>query len=829
MRSLIVLVILAGCTDFDDLTRNICGNGLVEAGEDCDSSDPTCVRCAVSCSIDDDCPSDAYACGVDGFCHAPSGDLARPSAPVTFQADELRVTDVDHDGRGDVLGISRTSLTVRYGDAAGALSAGDSLITPAQTGPASFGDLDGDGSLDVTLATTEGLVTYTSAFGSLSPLDVEMPLRDGTTGEPIDFISIQAIGPLQFVAFGVADGFVILFVFDFVDEDRFAAAPPCLARLNAIPRASFDIDRVDLYRVHADGAANKNVVLSFTTASGQTCVSSITGSTSAGYSINDITPATGILAKKPILADLEGDADPCPGLVSSDGGPAAMKVWDGALAGGRCGFAASASTLPAFPGAPANTFAIGRIPIKPAIPFLSSDGLVMTNGLYGTAVGVVVPLYLSSRALAHVVFGDLDGDGDIDAAAAPATEDDIDILYRYPEGVELLRYDTASRVTSLTVGDYDGNGIGDFAYTEAAIGHQKLYVAYGTTDRHLAPLQVAAFHDVASVTPFEFRDSLDNLSVADDLLVLQPPVGMATATTTLLHGSPQRTMLSFLDPRIDANADKSTVRATVAGNFGGDDHTDLVVLAAPNADQQALGMRAYRTLGTADGLETTQSAGTIVDGLADCQLANPTGACVQDALYLAWPRAAGDIVIAVDRRPTNVRAIRIDPGQPARPITALTDDLPAGARVQSLHAYDVDGDGTLELIAAFTGSVRICDVDSDGMPTACEDIAPALPKTTLACIDAAPGRVGERGVIVLCREGTTSTIFRITKHAGVLAATELAQGVSLRSLRVDDVTGDGVDDVVAVQGDGSASALVVFPQCTTRDVAACRQTTKEAQ
>jgi hypothetical protein len=822
------LVVLTACTDFDDLARNTCGNGLVEIGEDCDSSQPSCVRCAVSCSLDADCPGEAYTCGVDGFCHAPSGDLARPSAPVTFQADELRVTDVDHDGRGDVLGISRTSLTIRYGDAVGALSAGDSLITPAQTGPASFGDLDGDGSVDVALATTEGLVTYTSAFGSLSPLDVEMPLRDGTTGAPIDFLSIQAIGPLQFVAFGVAEGVVILFVFDFVDEEKLAAAPPCLARLNAIPRASFDIGRVDLYRVHADGAANKNVVLSFTTASGQSCVSSITGSTSAGYAIHDITPPTGALSKKPILADLESDADPCPGLVSSDGGPAAMKVWDGALAGGRCGFAASATNLPAFPNAPANTFAIGRIPIKPAIPLLSSDGLVMTNGLYGTAVGFVVPLYQSSRALAHVVFGDLDGDGDIDAAAAPATEDDIDLLYRYPEGVELLRYDTASRVTTLTIGDYDGNTIGDFAYTEAAVGHQKLYVAYGTADRHLAPLQVAAFHDVSSVTPFEFRDSQDNLSVADDLIVLQPAQSTQAPTTTLLHGSPQRTMLSFLDPRIDANAAKSIVRATVAGKFGGDEHTDLVVIAAPNADQQALGMRAYRTLGTATGLETTQSAGTVVDGLSDCQLPNPAGACLQDALYLAWPRAGGDVVIAVDRHPTNVHAMRIDPGQPARPIAALTNGLPAGSRVQSLHAYDVDGDGTLELVAAFTGSVRVCTVDGDGMPKACEDIASALPNTTLACIDAAPGRVGERGLIVLCREGTTSTIFRITKPGGAFVATELAQGVSLRSLRVDDVTGDGVDDVVTVQGDGSASALVVFPQCTTRDVATCRSLTKVA-
>ena len=830
MRWLLLLA-LVGCTDFDDVTRDVCGNGLLEVGEDCDSNDPSCVRCAVSCAVAEDCPSEAYACGVDGFCHAPGGDLARPSAPVTFQADDLRVTDIDHDGRGDVLGVSRTSLVVRYGDAAGALSASDSFVTPAQSGPASFGDLDGDGSLDVTLSTTEGLVTYTSAFGSLSPLDVETPIFDGTSGQPVDILSIQALGPLQFAAFGISDGFVILMVFDFLDESKFAFAVPCQARLGAIPRASFDTARVDLYRVNPDGAAAKNSVLSFTTASGQVCATSITGSTAAGYTLADITPAgIGTLAKKPILADLEGDADPCPGLVSSDGGPAAMRWWDGQMSGGRCALVAAGAAgaaLPALSGAPANAVAIGRIPISPAILFVSTDALVTTNGLYAQAGGLMVPMYQSSRPLAHVTFGDLDGDGDIDAAAAAATEDDIDILYRYPEGVELLRYDTASRVTTITIGDYDGNGVGDLAYTEAAISHQKMYVAYGTTDRHLPPLQVAAFADVSTVTPFEFRDSADNLSVADDLLVIQPAIGNATATATLLHGSPQRTMLSFLEPRANEMQDKSVVRGTIVGQFTGTAHPDLMVIAAPNPDQQAIGMRAYRVAGGDTGLDTTQSAGTVVDGLADCQLASPSGACVQDVRYLAWPRAAGDVVIAVDRR-SPPRAMRIDPGQIAQPIPALVDGLPPGATVQSLYAFDVDGDGTQELVAAFTGSVRICDVSPDGMPTKCEDIASAIPSSTMSCVDAAPGRVGERGVIALCREGTTSTLFRVTREAGELAVTELAQGVSLRALRVSDVTGDGVDDVIAVQGDGSASALVVFPQCTTRDAAACRATTKEA-
>ncbi|HUS28648.1 MAG TPA: hypothetical protein VMZ53_09065, partial [Kofleriaceae bacterium] len=65
----------AACTDFSTPDRGVCGNGLLEPGEDCDSSDATCVKCAVACSTSAQCPSSAYACGVDGFCHAPGGEL----------------------------------------------------------------------------------------------------------------------------------------------------------------------------------------------------------------------------------------------------------------------------------------------------------------------------------------------------------------------------------------------------------------------------------------------------------------------------------------------------------------------------------------------------------------------------------------------------------------------------------------------------------------------------------------------------------------------------------------------------------------------------------
>ena len=172
MKHLAWLVALAACTDLAPIDRDVCGNGLLEAGEDCDSNDPSCVSCAVTCNTDDQCPTSAYRCGVDGLCHAAGGALGALHAAGAFQADELAVTDIDHDGFGDAFGVSRTSLLVRHGGADGELGQLDAILTPTQTGPAAFGDLDNDGSLDLALTTPDGLVSYSSAFGALAPVAV---------------------------------------------------------------------------------------------------------------------------------------------------------------------------------------------------------------------------------------------------------------------------------------------------------------------------------------------------------------------------------------------------------------------------------------------------------------------------------------------------------------------------------------------------------------------------------------------------------------------------------------------------------------------------------
>jgi hypothetical protein len=855
IRGVVLLGFVMACTDFADLARGVCGNGLLESGEDCDSDDASCVRCAVTCKGAVDCPTVAYSCGVDGLCHAPGGQLADPSAPVTFGADDLRITDVDRDGTGDVVGVSKTSIVVHHGDAHGALSTVTSFVTPAQSGPPAFGDLDGDGSIDVTLSTLDGIVSYTSRFGTLSPVDIESPIF-GADGTPLDLVMLFPIGTFQLGAFVDDGGVMVLVVVDFLDPNASHVTVPCSARLGAITHAQFAQASVDLYRANAVNAATADFVVSFTTTSGALCATSIHGGTLGGFTFADITPAgAAALAERPVLADLDADADPCPSLVSSDGGPAALRRWEGHLANGHCTFDAAGAgglALPAVPNAPSSAVAVGRVPIVPAIAGVASDALVLSSGIYGYVPGpdAFGEIYSSSsRRIARVATGDLDGDGDLDCVLATDHEDDLDVLYRFPLGLELLRIDTASEVTSLTIGDFDGNAVNDIAYTETSTGHQNMMIAYGTADRPLAPVQVATFTSVGSVSTIGFPDSVDRLSIADDLAVVQSRQDGqgALPTMTLLHGSPQRTMLSFFEPRDDAALDATTLRGAVVGQFTGSALPDLLAIASPQRGTTG-GMRAWLVAGTETGLAAAPSAGVAATGLADC---DGTGVCVQDALYLSWPGDARELVIAVDREPAP-HASLLDPAPAAGPsptsleataIPALLAGVPAGAIAHALYASDLDGDGAPELVASFAtrgdpvaGTVRVCAMAA-GVPQHCDELTPviaAIAPGVTACTDAAPGHLtyrdpgtlgtGADDLVVLCHEGASVTsLYRVTRAGAGYTATPLAQGVGLRGIRVADVTGDGVDDVIAVAGSGGGQSIMVFAQCSSRDLETCAQ------
>jgi hypothetical protein len=544
-------------------------------------------------------------------------------------------------------------------------------------------------------------------------------------------------------------------------------------------------------------------------------VTAVHGSSLAGFTLTDITPPGAAPSQRAILADLDGDSDPCPGLVDSDGGPTALATWAGHMGTGHCTLAATKTALPAIASTAVDAVAIGRMPVSPPLAGFANDALVMTTGVYVAAPGsALLAAYTSTRKLDSVAFGDIDGDGDIDAVLSAEGEDDLDVLLRFPLGLELLRIDTENPITTLTVADFDGNGVDDIAYTEKVGDHQRMSIAYGTGDQPLPPVQVATFSDVASVVPLEFPDTEDQLDIAADLAVLQPAAG-ATPTMSLLHGSPQRTMLSYLDPR---GGTAASLRGSVVGSFSGDRHAD--VLAFGSTATQTV---AWRIAGTATGLDTTPVTATPMTGLGDC---GGSGVCLDDALYLAFPGSDHDEVIAIDRAQSPHAAV-IDPiSLVATPATALAAAAPVGTAPQSMHVVTFADD--TELVASFAnatgdvGAVVTCTVDA-GVPSRCTDLAGTIRTVApvTACIDAAPGHIGSStGLVVLCSDPAGSALYTVTRDADGFHASALGRGTNLHGIRVGDVTGDGVDDVIGIAGD----QVVVFAQCTTRNLGTCRVT-----
>src|SRR5262249_28915828 len=145
----LVLAALAGCANLAEVAPS-CGNGFLDPGEDCDvRDDPRCVSCGWTCTTDAHCadshlPGDAagYAVGGDRVCQAPGGVLGPQASAQLFPVQSFFITDVDHDGIGDAVGLSDVSIVTRLGDPEGQLALTRSTLTPASTGAPAIVDLD---------------------------------------------------------------------------------------------------------------------------------------------------------------------------------------------------------------------------------------------------------------------------------------------------------------------------------------------------------------------------------------------------------------------------------------------------------------------------------------------------------------------------------------------------------------------------------------------------------------------------------------------------------------------------------------------------------------
>jgi hypothetical protein len=165
----LALAATSSCAELPDIARDVCGNAIVEAAEDCDGfarkGEPnTACRApgeAMECHFDctrnaagsgPACPN-GWACGSDSTCRPPGGIFVPVGEPFVADASWVRSGDFDGDGRSELVTSGNASLSVHYFDAAANLASSSAL--PPRRSPPAIGHLSGSSRSDLAFVLDE--------------------------------------------------------------------------------------------------------------------------------------------------------------------------------------------------------------------------------------------------------------------------------------------------------------------------------------------------------------------------------------------------------------------------------------------------------------------------------------------------------------------------------------------------------------------------------------------------------------------------------------------------------------------------------------------------
>jgi hypothetical protein len=140
--ALVSVLAVASCADLAGLSLDgVCGNQIVEPGEDCDTHVGVGFECGAPASTSAcrflcsetglGCPS-GFSCGRDRLCRRPMGLFAEIGKLDTAGFDaNVSFVDMDSDTRTDLVETSRVAINVRFGEASGLF--GEELSMPIES------------------------------------------------------------------------------------------------------------------------------------------------------------------------------------------------------------------------------------------------------------------------------------------------------------------------------------------------------------------------------------------------------------------------------------------------------------------------------------------------------------------------------------------------------------------------------------------------------------------------------------------------------------------------------------------------------------------------
>jgi hypothetical protein len=556
---------------------------------------------------------------------------------------------------------------------------------------------------------------------------------------------------------------------------------------------------------------------------------------------------------------MDVDGDGCPSVIDGDGGANALLEYAGTVDGtGNCQVATTTTTIPPIAQEPAGSELLSVIKLEPPILGMLPEALITSYRIVALSPSLAASeLYVSDRPVDRAIVGDINGDGRTDAVLSTDSPN-LDLVRRVPNSSLFLlsRQSTTGAVTLTLIGDFDGDQLGDLAYNERLGSEDQLSIAYGTPGGVLPGIAVDAFNRLQFLAVMDLTDSVDPFGIVDDLLAIDVDVSPGDvgvdAETTLLHGSPNRTMLSFYGNPVPERF--APFRGVVAGNFVERDDSigvpDLmafqtrpdgaaVIHVIPGLPNGRLGEAEYR-----DGLLIPPSP-----SLGSCPAGPQRSFCLELAAFTSFSvPGKPDVVLGVDvRSGQSPHVVRIEPTAAGLDIRIFENIFDARGRLYNVEDIDVDHDGRNELVASFERSspdahddhVAICQVDDNVTIVSCLDVASdVLHDSTLICTSFARGQVtppceherdrpadAEDLVVSCTKPGVrdVSKVIHIRQQDGALVGWRVLVEDEARydDLQLGDVSGDGLDDLVIVMGTAGISQLQVRRQWPSRESNLC--------
>lgn len=566
--ALAAATLTGACLTLDDISENVCGNRVLDPGEDCDTTKETVANgykgtctaagsanecrfpvacdlrepgCSPQCAADVEgcvaqCPS-GFRAGLDGICRRPSGVFADPPTPVPFAGIEPYIVDLDGDGEKDLMvdGQDREHLAfMQAGNVRGTTEIRKRLNASVSVGRLTQNSPTPDIVIPTGTTRQDGFALYRGTVGG-PPDAYTFPSYD--LGAPFRIVPVSSMiygDPKHVDTFsagllldcpnasptslckpaGLANHQVVVI-------DPAVPTPSDWKRTAPLPLAStFAPTTVKSSRIltlpfrNADNGCVDTLVVPRAAPIGDLRIIHPCG---AGQTIPTATVAAPLLPSDCDVMGLmsarstSGDHDDvyasleCGQVGSRDQRLARLyyptageaNLRPGCLSGGPCIVTQEKNSCPM--GVARRVLSVGDFNADGDVDYAASDGIYFGNAIDPGFAAALPPDQPADFACWKAAFAaDLNADGVVDLAAAPAGEAGLSVVLGAKQSVlSAITLGTGTEAIEASVGDFDGDGTKDIAVA--------LDASSGETCDDQLPSDIAVFYGRPQGFPEEAR------------------------------------------------------------------------------------------------------------------------------------------------------------------------------------------------------------------------------------------------------------------------------------------------------------------------------------